>query len=240
MQQCRAKIKELRQVYHKMREANHRSGGACKTCCFYKELNAILVGDPISITDCPVDTSHAAERGSNPEAEIVNEDDVVLPVGLPGGPGSQELFSTPEVLSGEREADETPAQTLNTSRTPVDWLRQIRKKPRLSKEHVFREVLQRDDRQTREQKGCWEAERQDRKESAAFAREVTERMIKVMADQTEMLKSLIQLQTEQIRVGAPLQQMHNSFPPPSTPTHSFSLHSTPEFPHHSTPSELAQ
>uniref|UniRef100_A0A452GGC1 Myb/SANT-like DNA-binding domain-containing protein n=1 Tax=Gopherus agassizii TaxID=38772 RepID=A0A452GGC1_9SAUR len=62
-QQCSVKIKELRQAYHKVREANHCSGGAPKTCRFYKELNAILGGDPISIADSPVDTSEAAERG---------------------------------------------------------------------------------------------------------------------------------------------------------------------------------
>ncbi|KAM7167734.1 uncharacterized protein RBU57_006082 [Macrochelys suwanniensis] len=241
--QCRAKIKELRQVYHKAREANHCSGGASKTCRFYKELNAILDGDPTSITDCPVDTSHAAERGGNLEAEIVDEEveleeDVVLPEGSPGGAGSQGLFSTPEVLSREQEEDETPAQTLrNAPCTPADRLWQIRKNPRRSKEDMFREVLQCDERQTRERKECWEAKRQDRKENAALARQATERMIKVMEDQTEVLKSLIQLQTEQIRVREPLQQMHNSLPtpPPSMPTDSFSLHSTPEFPHHSTP-----
>ncbi|EMP25465.1 Zinc finger and SCAN domain-containing protein 29 [Chelonia mydas] len=62
-QQCRAKIKELRQAYHKAWEANHHSGGAPKTCCLYKELNAILGGDPTSLADSPVDTSEAAERG---------------------------------------------------------------------------------------------------------------------------------------------------------------------------------
>ncbi|EMP40866.1 Protein WWC2 [Chelonia mydas] len=100
------------------------------------------------------------------------------------------------------------AQTLrNALRTPTDWLRQIRKNPRRSKD-LFREALQRDERETRAQKECWEAEGEDRKESAAFARQATEQMIKVMEDQTELLKSLIQLQTEQIRGRPPLQHMH--------------------------------
>ncbi|EMP37849.1 Protein CIP2A like protein [Chelonia mydas] len=109
MQQCRAKIKELRQ-------ANHCSGGAPKTCHFYKELNAIL-GDPTSIADSPMDTSQAAERAGNLEAEILDEEveleeDVEFPAGSPGGAGSQELFSTPEVLYGEKEADEVPDKLL--------------------------------------------------------------------------------------------------------------------------------
>ncbi|KAG6935343.1 zinc finger and SCAN domain containing 29 [Chelydra serpentina] len=66
MQQCRAKIKELRQMYRKTQEASHRSGGAPKTCHFYKELNAILSDDPTSIANSPVDTSQAAERGGKP------------------------------------------------------------------------------------------------------------------------------------------------------------------------------
>ncbi|CAM2118645.1 unnamed protein product [Caretta caretta] len=104
----------------------------------------------------------------------------------------------------------TAAETLHTTpHTPADQLQQIRKKPRCSKEDMFREVVQHDERQTREHKECWEAESQDRKESAGFARQVTVRMIKVMEDQTEMLKTLIQLQTEQIRGRSPPQHMHN-------------------------------
>ncbi|KAG6931098.1 zinc finger with KRAB and SCAN domains 2 [Chelydra serpentina] len=114
--QCRVKIKELRQVYQKAWETNHRSGGVPKTCNFYKELNAILGGDPTSITDSPMDTSQAAERGGNPQVEILDEEveleeDIVPPAGSPGWAGSQELFSTPEVLNAEQE-DEMPGKLL--------------------------------------------------------------------------------------------------------------------------------
>ncbi|EMP32180.1 Zinc finger and SCAN domain-containing protein 29 [Chelonia mydas] len=40
--QCRVKVKELRNAYCKAHEANSRSSAAPTTCCFYKELNAIL------------------------------------------------------------------------------------------------------------------------------------------------------------------------------------------------------
>uniref|UniRef100_A0A674J9B1 SCAN box domain-containing protein n=1 Tax=Terrapene triunguis TaxID=2587831 RepID=A0A674J9B1_9SAUR len=43
-QQCRVKIKELRQAYHEAREANGRSGSEPQTCRFYAELHAILGG----------------------------------------------------------------------------------------------------------------------------------------------------------------------------------------------------
>nr|XP_032643618.1 peptidase M20 domain-containing protein 2 isoform X2 [Chelonoidis abingdonii] len=106
----------------------------------------------------------AAERGGNPEAEIVNEkveleEDVVLPTGLSGGTGSQELFSTPKVLNGEQKADEWTLK--NTPCTPADWMQQIRRK---NLGAAKKTCEQRDERQTREQSVCWEAERQDRKE----------------------------------------------------------------------------
>ncbi|EMP36519.1 Zinc finger and SCAN domain-containing protein 20 [Chelonia mydas] len=121
--QCRSKIKELRQVYHKAREANRHSSAAPKTCHFYKELDSILDGDPTSKS--PVDTSERMEEAEgvpNREDEVIDEEmeldlDVALPVESTGGAGSQELFSTPEVpsqsqqlLSGKQEADEMPGK----------------------------------------------------------------------------------------------------------------------------------
>ncbi|CAM5179369.1 unnamed protein product, partial [Eretmochelys imbricata] len=179
-------------------------------------LGAILRGDLTSTTKSPVDTSagvEAVERGSNPEVEVIDEevesdDDVQLPVGSSGGASSQELFSTPEVsrqsqqlLSGEQEAGDKMPETMWPSGTPpstlAKYLRQIRKRPRRSKEDMFREVLHCSSAEKRECKECWEAERQNRKEDQEF-KDATERMIKVMEEQTHMLKSLIMLQTEQI------------------------------------------
>ncbi|EMP30976.1 Zinc finger and SCAN domain-containing protein 29, partial [Chelonia mydas] len=47
-QQCRVKIKELRQAYQKARAANSHSGAKPHTCWFYNELHAMLGGDPTS------------------------------------------------------------------------------------------------------------------------------------------------------------------------------------------------
>ncbi|EMP27308.1 Zinc finger and SCAN domain-containing protein 29 [Chelonia mydas] len=44
LQQCRVKLKELRQAYQKTREANGCSGSEPQTCRFYDELHAILGG----------------------------------------------------------------------------------------------------------------------------------------------------------------------------------------------------
>ncbi|KAG6928750.1 hypothetical protein G0U57_007556 [Chelydra serpentina] len=54
MQQCHVKIKVLRQVYQKAREANCHSSVELHTCCFHKELQAFLGGD--TTTKSPVDT----------------------------------------------------------------------------------------------------------------------------------------------------------------------------------------
>ncbi|XP_065414738.1 uncharacterized protein LOC135973788 [Chrysemys picta bellii] len=234
----RAKIKELRQVYHKAREANHRSDATPKTCQFYKELDAFLSGDPTSTAKSPVDTSvslEVMERGPNPKNKVIDgevelDDDVQLPAGSPGGAGSQELFSTPEVssqsqqlLSSEREAgEETPDVAFrNTPHTPAERLHQIRKRPRCSKDNMFWEVLHGSNAEIREHKECWEAKRQDRKGNQKFVKNATEWMIKVIEEQTQMLKSLKMLHTEQIHVCPLLQHSQNSFPcPPKLRLHS--------------------
>nr|XP_042700091.1 uncharacterized protein LOC122172560 [Chrysemys picta bellii] len=202
MLQCRAKIKALRQAYHKAREANCRSSAAPKTCWFYKELDAILSGNPTSTTKSPMDTSagrEVAERGPNPEDEVIDEEveldnDVELPSGSPGGAGSQELFTNPEVssqsqqlLSGEQEAgEERPDVALrNTPHTPVVRLRQIRKHQRQTKEDMFRKGLHFSNAEKREHKEWREAKRQDRKENQEFVKDATEWMIKVTEEQTD-------------------------------------------------------
>ncbi|EMP26148.1 UPF0554 protein C2orf43 like protein [Chelonia mydas] len=60
-QQCRAKIKELKLLYQKAREANHHCDAAQKTYRFYKKLDAILGSDPTSTPKSPVDTSGGLE-----------------------------------------------------------------------------------------------------------------------------------------------------------------------------------
>ncbi|EMP25486.1 hypothetical protein UY3_17433 [Chelonia mydas] len=44
-QQCRIKVKELQNAYHKACGATSHSGAAPTTCRFYKELDMILGGD---------------------------------------------------------------------------------------------------------------------------------------------------------------------------------------------------
>ncbi|EMP39924.1 hypothetical protein UY3_02876 [Chelonia mydas] len=104
MQQCHAKIKELKPACQKAREAKHHSDAATKTCCFYKELHAILSDDSTSAAKSPVDAPGRLEAVAsrlNPGEEVVDkevdmEDDVEHMAGPSGGTASQDLFSTLE------------------------------------------------------------------------------------------------------------------------------------------------
>ncbi|XP_050797837.1 zinc finger and SCAN domain-containing protein 29-like [Gopherus flavomarginatus] len=75
--QCRAKVKELRKVYHKAGEENCCSGAVPQTCHFYKELDGILAGDLTSTAKSTMDISvglELVESVSNPEEEVTDEE----------------------------------------------------------------------------------------------------------------------------------------------------------------------
>ncbi|EMP40802.1 hypothetical protein UY3_01928 [Chelonia mydas] len=55
--QCRVKVRELWNAYHKAQEANRHSGAAPMTCWCYKELEKILESDPTSTPKTNMDTS---------------------------------------------------------------------------------------------------------------------------------------------------------------------------------------
>ncbi|EMP29846.1 Kelch-like protein 7 [Chelonia mydas] len=73
--QRRVKVKELRNAYHKVREANRSSSAAPTSCWFYKELDVILNGNPAFAAKAPVDSSFArmpVDSGPNQEEEILD------------------------------------------------------------------------------------------------------------------------------------------------------------------------
>ncbi|XP_065406457.1 myb/SANT-like DNA-binding domain-containing protein 2 [Chrysemys picta bellii] len=108
-QQCRVKIKELRQAYRKAREANGRSGAEPQTCCFYAELHAML-GDAATTTPTSINgESRNREAGSGYEEDDDedNEDSSQQGSGETGFPNSQDMFIildlepvTPELTQG--------------------------------------------------------------------------------------------------------------------------------------------
>ncbi|XP_065413503.1 myb/SANT-like DNA-binding domain-containing protein 2 [Chrysemys picta bellii] len=114
-QQCRVKIKELRQAYHKAREANGRSGAQPQTCRFYTELHAMLGGAATTTPPVCYDSFTGEtyrEEGSGYE-EKEDEDNVDSSQqqgsGETGFPNSQDMFITlnlepvtPELTQGVR------------------------------------------------------------------------------------------------------------------------------------------
>ncbi|XP_065424252.1 zinc finger and SCAN domain-containing protein 20-like [Chrysemys picta bellii] len=116
--QCRVKVKELRNTYHKAREANRRSGAVPTSCWFYKELDVILGSGPTSTAKTPVDTSVArvpVESGPSQEEEILDKEGEGDPEAEDDSEvrdaGSQELFSTPEEASQSQQLDLGGGQT---------------------------------------------------------------------------------------------------------------------------------
>ncbi|EMP26151.1 hypothetical protein UY3_16785 [Chelonia mydas] len=102
--QCHVKLKELRQVYPKTREANGRSGSEPQTCHFYDELYAILGGSATTTPTVLFDSFNG--DGGNMEAgfgdEEDDDDDEVVDSSQQasretGFPDSQELFLTPDL-----------------------------------------------------------------------------------------------------------------------------------------------
>ncbi|EMP26788.1 hypothetical protein UY3_16188 [Chelonia mydas] len=88
------------------------------SCRFYKELDAILGGDPPSTAKSPVDTSLAhvpVESGPNQEEAILDEEGEGEPEAEDeseaGDACSQELFSTLEEPSQSQQSDLGEVQT---------------------------------------------------------------------------------------------------------------------------------
>ncbi|EMP31951.1 Zinc finger and SCAN domain-containing protein 29 [Chelonia mydas] len=75
-EQCRLKIRELRQAYQKTREANSCFGAKPQTCCFYEQLHPILGRDPTKTPTLSVDTSQGTQAATgNNEEDIVDEEE---------------------------------------------------------------------------------------------------------------------------------------------------------------------
>ncbi|XP_034616865.1 zinc finger and SCAN domain-containing protein 29-like [Trachemys scripta elegans] len=95
-EQCRTKIKELRQAYQKAREANGRSGSQPHTFRFYRELHAIMGGDalttpPLSMGTCKGGVKRSEEEETL-EDEEEEEDSAQAASGESVFPPSQELI----------------------------------------------------------------------------------------------------------------------------------------------------
>ncbi|KAM7145760.1 myb/SANT-like DNA-binding domain-containing protein 7 isoform 2-T2 [Macrochelys suwanniensis] len=149
-QQCRVKIKELRQAYQKTRDANKRSGSEPQTCRFYDELHAILGGaastDPPMWYDSVCGSSETTEEHDD-DNDAENSAQTQQGSGEALFPDSQELFVTLEPVpyeptQGVLDAGEgTSAANVSTPplSSPSQRLVKIRsKKKKESRRYVLR------------------------------------------------------------------------------------------------------
>ncbi|EMP30159.1 hypothetical protein UY3_12713 [Chelonia mydas] len=108
-QQCRVKLKELRQTYQKTQEANAHAGSEPQTCRFYDELHAILgvaptTSPPLYVDSCKGGIAHNrdedfGEEEDDEEGEV--EDSAHQASGETILPDSQELFITLETVPSQ-------------------------------------------------------------------------------------------------------------------------------------------
>ncbi|XP_050816751.1 zinc finger and SCAN domain-containing protein 29-like [Gopherus flavomarginatus] len=217
--QFRVKVKEPRSAYCKAREGNRRSGAAPMTCRFYKELDAILGGDP---TANPRTTMDSSEQGEEGEGEGVEETESEATEVVGDTPESQEacsqeLFSSQEEASqsqqlelvGEEAAEERVPVSLNPPAPSqlAERLHNLRRKPRKSKEDLVKAVMNQYARENkrlqdwREKMHQWRETQSRRKELAT--KKSTKRLISLLACQTDCTQSLVAMQADHYRANLP-------------------------------------
>ncbi|XP_048721435.2 uncharacterized protein LOC125643196 [Caretta caretta] len=238
---CCRKIKELRQAYQKAREENGRSGSQLHTCRFYRELHAVMGDDatttpPLSMDTCKGGVARSEEDEFLEDEEEEDEDSAQAASGESIFPPSQELFLTLEPIVSphsqgmlpDHDPGEGTSAGVNVSAwplsTPSQRLAQIRRQKKRTWDDMFAELMQ-SSRTDRAQLNAW---RQTIAESRKALHEYEERrdvhaesrqdaMVKLMAEQTDMLSCMVDLMRErQQDHRLPLQPLYNH--PPSSPS----------------------
>ncbi|XP_065433301.1 SRRM2 protein homolog rsr-2-like [Chrysemys picta bellii] len=158
--QCRVKVKELRQAYQKTKEANGRSGSEPRTCRFYAELHAILGGAATTTPPVIVDSGSGIVSSATPEdsadggeeEEKEEEDELAESTQHSVLPNSQDLFlSLTEVPSQPSQASiqdpdpmEGTSAAANSSSLPPPSRRlsQIRRRKKKTRDEIFAEIME--------------------------------------------------------------------------------------------------
>ncbi|XP_065454416.1 uncharacterized protein LOC135984019 [Chrysemys picta bellii] len=166
-QQCRVKIKELRQAYHKAREANGRSGAEPQTCRFYVELHAMLGGaattTPTGCFDSINGETRNREAGSGykKDDEEDNEDSSQQGSEETGFPNSQDMFITldlepvtPELTQGVLPDPEGTQGISAANVSSSQRLVKIRRRKRRTRDDMISE-LQMSSHADRAQQNAW-------------------------------------------------------------------------------------
>ncbi|XP_053876333.1 uncharacterized protein LOC128832761 [Malaclemys terrapin pileata] len=151
--QCRVKVKELRQAYQKTKEANGRSGSEPRTCRFYAKLHAILGGAATTTPPVIVDSGSGIVSSATPEdsADGGEEEEEELAESTQHSvlPNSQDLFLTlTEVPSQASIQDPDPMEgtsaAANSSSLPPPSRRlsQIRHRKKKTQDEMFSEIME--------------------------------------------------------------------------------------------------
>ncbi|XP_065453289.1 uncharacterized protein LOC135983813 [Chrysemys picta bellii] len=155
--QCRVKVKELRQAYQKTKEANGRSGSEPRTCRFYAELHAILGGAATTTPPVIVDSGSGIVSSATPEdsadgGEEEEEEELAESTQHSVLPNSQDLFlSLTEVPSQPSQASiqdpdpmEGTSAAANSSSLPPPSRRlsQIRCRKKKTRDEMFSEIME--------------------------------------------------------------------------------------------------
>ncbi|XP_065409181.1 SRRM2 protein homolog rsr-2-like [Chrysemys picta bellii] len=158
-EQCRVKVKELRQAYQKTKEANCRSGSETRTCRFYAELHAILGGAATTTPPVFVDSGSGIVSSATPEdsadggeEEDEDEDELAESTQHSVLPNSQDLFITltevPSQASQASTQDSDPMEgtsaAANSSSLPPPSRRlsQIRRRKKRTRDDMFSEIME--------------------------------------------------------------------------------------------------
>ncbi|XP_065423515.1 uncharacterized protein LOC135975654 [Chrysemys picta bellii] len=151
--QCRVKVKELRQAYQKTKEANGRSRSEPRTCRFYAELHAILGGAATTTPPVIVDSGSGIVSSATPEDSAdggeEEEDELAESTQHSVLPNSQDLFLTlTEVPSQASTQDPDPMEgtsaAANSSSLPPPSRRlsQIRRRKKRTRDEMFSEIME--------------------------------------------------------------------------------------------------
>ncbi|XP_065443843.1 myb/SANT-like DNA-binding domain-containing protein 2 [Chrysemys picta bellii] len=157
--QCRVKVKELRQAYQKTKEANGRSGSEPQTCHFYAELHAVLGGAATTTPPLTMDSKAGVISSATPEdsadgeeeeeEEEEEEDEFAESIQHSVLPNSQDLFlSLTEVPSQPSIQDHDPMEgtsaAANSSSLPPPSRRlsQIRRRKKKTPDEMFAEIME--------------------------------------------------------------------------------------------------
>ncbi|XP_065412410.1 uncharacterized protein LOC135973376 [Chrysemys picta bellii] len=243
-QQCHVKIKELRQAYHKAREANGRSGAQPQTCRFYAELHAMLGGaattTPTVCYDSFTGETHREEGSGYEEEEDEDNVDSSQQQGSreTGFPNSQDMFITldlepvtPELTQGVLPDPEGTPGTSAANVSPSQRLVKIRRRKRWTQDDMFTE-LQMSSYAERAQQNAWrqsmsdyrkaQYEREERwraesQDEQSKWRAEDDRWRQLADRRQESMLRLLEHQTDMLQCMVELQERQQEQRPPLQP-----------------------